>query len=75
MTVEERTARERFWDLVCAYRPLLGAAFVFNVALLVLTAFTLGTVDRDTGAFVISVVNLGLVGVTCLGVGYCLWRC
>lgn len=71
------SGRERFWDMVCDYRPQLRLLLIFATTLLVLTLLSIGLGGRNqtTESYVISVVTIGVLLATILPVGYCVWRC
>lgn len=66
---------EKFWDIVCDYRPYLRLLLIFTTTLLVLTLLSIGISDQRTGSYVISVVTAGVLLVTIVPASYCLWRC
>lgn len=77
------STRERFWKVVCDRRRELSYLFGIGTALVVLAILSLlvslfltepGSEVRSAG-YVISVLNLGVLSVTLVLVGYCLWRC
>ncbi|OVE85437.1 hypothetical protein B2G88_00995 [Natronolimnobius baerhuensis] len=69
------SGREKFWDSVCDYRPYLRLLLVFTTTLLVLTLLAMGIGDQQTDAYVISLVTIGLLGITIVPAAYCVWRC
>ena len=64
----------RFWDAVDDFRPVLRLVFFLDLALLTLTLLVLLRGGLPTGAFVISVVNVVVLGGTLAAVGYALRR-
>lgn len=69
------SGREKFWDIVCDYRPYLRLLLIFTTSLLVLTLLSIGISDQQTGSYVISVVTAGVLLATIVPASYCLWRC
>lgn len=67
--------RERFWNLLCDYRQLLRYLFALAVGLAVLTVISIAAAERGTAEYVISVFNVGVLGLVFVLVGYCLRRC
>ncbi|PSQ25562.1 hypothetical protein BRD03_13735 [Halobacteriales archaeon QS_9_68_17] len=64
----------RFWDAVNDFRPVLRLVFFLDLALLALTLLILLRGGLPMGAFVISVVNVVVLGGTLAAVGYALRR-
>ena len=69
------SGRERFWDIVCDYRPYLRLLLVFTTALLVLTLSSIALGDQRTESYVISLVTAALLLATIVPAAYCVWRC
>lgn len=68
-------AGDRFWDIVCAYRQLMGVIIGFELTLLVLSLVTFWLSKPGTGAHVISLFNVALMAGAILFVGYFFQRC
>ena len=77
------STREHFWKIVCDHRRELSYLFGVGVALVALALLSLlaslflAEPDSEvrSAGYVISVVNLGVLSVTLLLIGYCLLRC
>lgn len=69
------TLQQRFWEITCSYRPLFHLITLFTLALLVLSMIPIWLGGMDTGAIVITSINIVLVIITMLLAGYVLWRC
>lgn len=67
--------REHFWNTLCEYGPYLRLMQAFLITLLVLTLLSMAISDQNTGAYVISLVNVVLLTGTLAPVSYCVWRC
>lgn len=66
---------DRFWNLLCAYKPALFGVLAVNMILLSLAAFsfTFGSFDEYTRG--IMIFNLLIVGSTTVGCSYAVYRC
>lgn len=69
------SARERFWDLVCDHRPHLTFLFSLLVALGVITLVGFRMAEPGSAGYVIAVVNLVIIGISFVPIGYCIRRC
>lgn len=69
------TVRDRFWDIICAYRAVIGIVLLVDITLFVLTVFTLVGAEPGTGPFVISVLNTVILTSTLAMAAYVLWQC
>lgn len=70
----QQPTREVFWEIVSEYHRLFMALLYINIVLLVLmvVAIVLGALQTD--AYVISVINVVLLGGTSLLIGLVVWR-
>ncbi|MCW8172453.1 hypothetical protein D8S78_07920 [Natrialba swarupiae] len=67
--------KERFWDVLCEYRPFLHLLLLFTTVLLVLTVTAMAMGDQQTDAYVISIVTIAVLVATIVPISYCVWRC
>lgn len=67
--------QERFWATVCSFRHALHVAFVLLAILLLLTIFSLLSVDRESGAFLVSLLNLAVITPGLAALSFALWKC
>lgn len=71
-----RTARDRFWDLICAFSHAVFALFAAGVLLLFLTLLSVANLDllsQATG--IVARFNLVLSITLLVSSGYVLYRC
>lgn len=66
---------ERFWRIVCAYKPAWFALLGIEAMLLALIAFSLWFGSPDSHTRAILTVNIVIVGSTFLACAYVLFRC
>lgn len=69
------STRERFWDLVCDHRPHLTFLFSLLVALGAVTLIGFWMAEPGSPEYVIAVVNLGIIVVAFVPIGYCIRNC
>ncbi|WP_114577504.1 hypothetical protein [Saliphagus sp. LR7] len=69
------SASERFWDLVCDHRPHLTFLLSLLVGLGAITVLGFWLADPGSPEYVIAVVNMGIVLVAFVPIGYCIRRC
>lgn len=69
------STRERFWDLVCDHRPHLAFLFSLLVGLGIITLVGFWMAEPGSAGYVIAVVNLVIVLMSFLPIGYCIRRC
>jgi len=69
------TTFDDFCEILRAYRAAFRAGFVAAVRLLLLTLFAILNVDPGSSAYVISLVNLAVLGVFFAGLGIVYLAC
>lgn len=67
--------REEFWRLVCTQSPILYVMLVFVTTLAVMNAIAMSLAEQSEGAFTVSLMVFGFLGVTGGGIAFLLWRC
>ncbi|WP_143825089.1 hypothetical protein [Natrinema ejinorense] len=64
-----------FWDVMSAYAPYFYLMLVIVTLMAVLNAVAMVLGDQSEGAFAISMVVFGILGLTGLGLAIVLWQC
>ncbi len=70
----QQPTREVFWEIVNDYNRLFMALLYINIVLLVLMVVAIVLGALQTEAYVISVINVVLLGGTSLLIGFVVWR-
>ncbi len=68
---------DRYWEILCSFVPFWYTLFVFNIIFLVLIIISLSILhdDQESGAFVVALISLVIVGVSQFAVGIMIRLC
>ncbi|WP_226482556.1 hypothetical protein [Natrinema amylolyticum] len=68
-------ASEEFWDILCAYDSYFYLMLVVVTVMGVLNGAAMALGEQSEGAFVVSLLVFGILGLTGGGLAVVLWQC